>query len=104
MGNGFQPPEPYTAGARKRKAKHVSPRALDYMLNGVPVYIRRRPADQVAYATTYDFSKFVMEEPLQVVRKKFNNLDEIRAYKPDEDPVILKLLAEYNKDTIKDIL
>jgi hypothetical protein len=34
----------------------------------VTVYIRRSPTDGSVYATTQDFSKFIMEPPLETVR------------------------------------
>lgn len=71
----------------------VSPRLLDWALNGVPVYIRRRPADNKLYATTYDFSQFIKEPPLATVRVPVG-ADTPRDFKPEEHPKVLKALAE----------
>jgi len=48
--------------------RKISARELDWVLNGVPVYIRRRPLDGKLYATRFDFSQFVKEPPLATVR------------------------------------
>lgn len=77
----------------------VTPRQLDWALNGMPVYIRRRPADGVAYATTYDFSRFIREEPLQVIRVKFDTIEQFRDYNPEKDPRIIRALEKHNAAT-----
>lgn len=74
----------------------VSPRMLDWAINGVPVYIRRRPIDGVAYATTYDFSRFIKEEPLETMRVRVPK-DALRDWDAEKDPRVIKKLAEYNK-------
>lgn len=74
----------------------LSPRLLDWALNGVPVYIRRRPADGVAYATTYDYSRFLPNEPpLDTVRVMIKP-DTPASFDPTTAPIVLKLLAHYN--------
>lgn len=75
---------------------NISPRALDWILNGVPVYIRRAPIDGKAYATTYDFSKFVREAPLEIMRLPIEK-DTLATWKPEADPRVIKKLAEYNR-------
>jgi hypothetical protein len=75
----------------------VTPRMLDWAINGVPVYIRRAPVDGKAYATTYDYSRFIKEPPLETVRLMVKP-DTLASWKPEEDPRILAKLAEYNKD------
>ncbi len=74
----------------------MSPRALDWLVNGVPVYIRRRPIDGVAYATVQDLSKFIDEPPLEVVRL-MSDKDTLATWEPADDPRILAKLEEYNK-------
>lgn len=74
----------------------VSPRMLDWMLNGVPVYIRRRPIDGVAYATIQDFSRFIKEAPLETIRLMVDK-DTLASWEPEKDIRIIRKLAEYNK-------
>lgn len=87
-------PEARTGGARIRAPQHVSPRLLDWVLNGVPVYIRRRPADGVPYATTYDFSKFLTEAPLETVRVQIAK-DTPKEFDPCTAPSVLKALEKH---------
>jgi hypothetical protein len=74
----------------------ISPRLLDYVLNGVPVYIRRRPADGVAYATTYDFSRFIKEAPLATMRLRVEK-DTLATWEPETDPRVIAKLKEFNR-------
>lgn len=74
----------------------ITPRILDWMINGVPVYIRRRPADGVAYATTFDFSKFIKEAPLETMRLPVEK-DTLATWEPENDPRVKKKLKEYNR-------
>ena len=79
----------------RRAERHVTPRALDWMCNGVPVYIRRRPADGSVYATTYDFSRFIREEPLETLRIPVGDLQDIRMWTPEQDPRVIEALARH---------
>jgi hypothetical protein len=74
----------------------VSPRMLDWALNGVPVYIRRRPIDGVAYATTYDFSQFIKEPPLHTMRVRINK-DTPAGWDPTTHKSVVKKVAEFNR-------
>lgn len=87
-------PEARTGGARVREAKHISPRLLDWVLNGVPVYIRRRPSDGIAYATTTDFSKFLTEAPLETIRVTIKK-DTPKEFDPCTDPKVLAALERH---------
>lgn len=73
----------------------VSPRMLDWAINGVPVYIRRRPVDGVAYATTYDYSKFMSEAPLETMRVHVPK-DALATWDAAQDPRVIKRLRHYN--------
>lgn len=73
----------------------MTPRALDWMCNGVPVYIRRRPTDGGVYATTYDFSRFIREEPLETLRIPVGDLQDIRMWTPEQDPRVIEALARH---------
>lgn len=90
----------------RRKATGVSPRALDAVLNGLKVYIRRRPADGVAYATSYDFSKFVMAEPLETMRLSFDTTEDLKAVYDnlEADPRVKAVVDRYNAGTTKDLM
>lgn len=79
---------------------NISPRMLDWIINGVPVYIRRRPSDGVAYATTEDFSRFLPNEPaLETVRLMIEK-DTPASWKPENDIRVIRKLADYNKDVM----
>jgi hypothetical protein len=82
---------------RPRAPRHVSPRALDWCINGVPVYIRRRPADGTVYATTADFSMFLREEPLETLRIPVGDISDIRAWEPEKDPRVLEAIARHQR-------
>jgi hypothetical protein len=69
---------------------------LDWVLNGIPIYIRRRPIDGVAYATINDFSKFVKEPPLDTMRVRITK-DTPAGWDPTSHPRVVKKLAEYNR-------
>lgn len=73
--------------------KSVSPRMLDWALNGVPVYIRRRPIDGCVYATLHDYSRFLKEEPLATVRVAIT-AETPADFNPEDHPSVLKKLAE----------
>lgn len=76
--------------------KHVpkpTPRLLDWVLNGVPVYIRKRPIDGVLYATMTDFSRFIKEEPEATVRVKIAP-DTPKDFDPCGAPEVLAKLYE----------
>lgn len=72
----------------------VTPRMLDWALNGVPVYIRRRPIDGVAYATIVDFSRFIREAPLHTMRVR---KDTPAGWDPTTHPSVVKKVAEFNR-------
>jgi len=74
----------------------MTPRQLDWLINGVPVYIRARPADGELYATACDFSKFLTEEPIATVRVKFDKHTPAD-WVPEEDPAVLRKLEELRK-------
>lgn len=90
----FYAQQPLTGGNRRRKPKHIAPRLLDWLCNGVPVYIRRRPHDGKVYATLYDYSPFIKEEPLEVVRVPIK-VDTPKEFKPEEHPSVLKALERH---------
>lgn len=71
----------------------ISPRLLDWAINGVPVYIRRRPFDGVIYATTHDFSRFIDEPVLATVRVPIT-AETPADFNPEEHESVLKKLAE----------
>lgn len=75
----------------------ISPRMLDWICNGVPVYIRRRPSDGKAYATIQDFSRYIKEPPLETVRLMMTK-DTPASWEPEKDIRIIRKLAEYNKE------
>jgi hypothetical protein len=75
--------------------KSPTPRQLDWLCNGVPVYIRRRPSDGKVYATTADFSRFIREEPLETLRISFASIDDIRNWEPEADERVKKAMAKY---------
>lgn len=77
--------------------RHLSPRALDWLCNGVPVYIRRRPADGSVYATTSDFSKFIKEPPLETLRVPVGGIEDIRKWEPEKDPRVIEAIAKHTK-------
>lgn len=78
-----------------RHEKNISPRALDWLCNGVPVYIRRRPSDGKVYATTFDFSKFVREDPLATLRVPVGDLKDLRGWEPETDPRVIEAMARH---------
>ncbi len=86
-------PEVYRGHRRKAK---MTPRLMDWILNGVPVYIRRRPVDGALYATAYDFSRFLKEEPEATVRVKIT-AETARDFDPETAPEVLAKLAELRK-------
>jgi hypothetical protein len=67
---------------------------LDWALNGVPVYIRKSVSGEV-YATTCDFSQFLIGPPLETVRIRVDEYTPA-GYDCATDPVILRKLKEYN--------
>lgn len=73
----------------------MNPRQLDWLCNGVPVYIRRRPADGTLYATTFDFSKFVRDEPLETLRIPIGDLKGIRDWDPEADERVIAAMAKH---------
>lgn len=73
--------------------RKISARELDWVLNGVPVYIRRRPLDGKLYATMFDFSQFVKEPPLATVRVRLAK-DTPKDFKPEEHESVLKKIRE----------
>lgn len=76
--------------------KNLTPRQLDWLLNGVPVYIRRRP-DGTLYATSFDFSKFLPgEEPEATLRLRFDKFTPAD-WVPEEDPKVLEKLEEMRR-------
>jgi hypothetical protein len=66
---------------------------LDWVLNGVPVYIRKRPSDGKLYATTYDFGRFLKEPALATVRVRLAK-DTPKDFKPEEHRSVLKKMRE----------
>jgi hypothetical protein len=60
--------------------------------DSVIVYIRRSPVDGSVYATTLDFSKYIMEPPLEVVRV------------PTTDRAAIACAATVSDDLMQDIL
>lgn len=81
----------------------ITPQLLDWAIRGVPVYIRRRPADKVAYATTCDFSKFVMEPPIETIYVRVPK-DAPVGWDAEKDQAIVAALAKYNADTVGDLM
>jgi hypothetical protein len=73
----------------------LSPRALDWMFNGVPVYIRRKPLTGEVYATTHDFSKHISEPPLETVRLPVGDLTDIRTWQPEKDERVIAVMEKY---------
>lgn len=86
-------PDAYDGHKRRPK---MTPRQLDWILNGVPVYIRRRPSDGEVYATMYDFSRFIKEAPLAEVRVKIT-VETPKDYDPCTAPKVLAKIAELSK-------
>lgn len=81
--------------SRRRIERNLTPRALDWACNGVPVYIRRRPVDGAVYATTFDFSKFVRDEPLETLRLPVGDITDIRAWRPEGDERVQQVIAKW---------
>lgn len=73
----------------------ISPRMLDWIVNGVPVYIRKHP-DGTYYATTEDFSKYLTDRPVETVRLEIEH-NTPASWKPEQDERVLAKLREYNK-------
>ena len=63
----------------------MRPGALDALINGIKVYINRRPQDGSVYATVHDFSRFGVKS-LKVVRVPLSCLN------PEQHPDVLKAL------------
>lgn len=81
----------------------ISPRLLDWAISGVPVYIRRRPADGVAYATVHDFSKFVTEAPIETLRIRVPDIAPTD-WDATKHPSVVAALAKLNVDTTGDLM
>jgi hypothetical protein len=75
----------------------ITPRLLDWAINGVPVYIRRRPADGYAYATVMDFTGFVSDGPIETIRMKVT-ADTPTDYNFETDPYIVAKVKAYNNE------
>lgn len=72
----------------------ITPRLLDIVANGYPVFIRRRK-DGSIYATGHDFSNFLPDEPpLATVRVPITR-DTPADFKPEEHASVLSKLAEF---------
>jgi hypothetical protein len=69
---------------------------LDWALNGVPVYIRKRPIDGAVYATTFDFSKFIREAALETMRVHVPK-NALRNWDAAQDPRVKKKIAEWER-------
>lgn len=80
-------------GHRRKPKMVMTPRLLDWILNGVPVYIRKRPADGALYATKYDFSRFIREEPVATVHVKIT-VETPKDFDPCGAPAVLAKLRE----------
>lgn len=93
MANYNGKPEVYMGHKRKPK---MTPRLMDWILNGVPVYIRKRPSDGVLYATTHDYSRFIREEPEATVRVKIT-VETPKDFDPCEAPEVLAKMRELSK-------
>lgn len=75
-----------------------TPRMLDWALNGVPVYIRKRPIDGQFYATMTDFSRFIKEAPEAEVRVRIT-VDTPKDFDPCGAPEVLAKLYELRNGT-----
>lgn len=75
----------------------MTPRQLDWILNGVPVYIRKRPIDGVYYATMQDFSRFLKEAPDAEVRVKIT-VETPKDFDPCGAPEVLAKLHELRNE------
>lgn len=77
------------------QAQGMSPLQLDMLINGLKVFIYRRPSDQVVYAELCDFSRFGVDA-LEVVRIP---LDKLTPTTKREDvlgdPIVLKAIARH---------
>lgn len=51
----------------------MTPRELDWIISGMPVYINKRPHDGGIYATIHDYSRFNIK-PLATVRVPLKDL------------------------------
>lgn len=80
---------------KKREPTHITPRQLDWLCNGVPVYIRRRPADGAVYATTTDFTRFITEPPLETLRIPLESVEHIRYWQPEADERVQAAMKRY---------
>lgn len=69
----------------------MTPRLLDWAINGVPVYIYRRASGGV-YATKHDFSRFGVNA-IATVRVKITEKTPA-GYDVETDPAVLKKLAK----------
>lgn len=65
--------------------QRISPGALDALINGRKVYINRRPADNMVYATIHDFEPFGVK-PLKIVRVPISELN------PEKHPDVIHAL------------
>lgn len=77
-----------------------SPRVLDWVINGVPVYIYERPqAGAVGwtryYSSTHDYARFRLE-PMMVIRVRPPMPEFIGPWNPEYDPAVLARLAILN--------
>jgi hypothetical protein len=75
---------------------NVTLKMIDWALHGVPVYFHRSVGTGEVYATTHDFSRFIKEPPIEIVRVRITP-DTPAGYDCATDPVILNRLKEYNR-------
>lgn len=74
---------------------NISPRMLDWLINGVPVYIYKHP-DGSYYAATEDFNRYFAVKSVETVRLPIEPNTPV-TWKPELDERVLAKLREYNK-------
>jgi hypothetical protein len=67
----------------------MTPKQLDYILNGPEVFIYRRP-DKTIYASTCDFSRFGVQA-IEIVRVKLNENSTVESV--ESDPLVIERLS-----------
>jgi hypothetical protein len=82
------------AGSDYRRKGKMTPKMLDWAANGVEVFIRRRPKDGLAFATTYDYGKLITEPPLEVLRVRVP-VEDIKAFEPETHPQVMAALRRH---------
>lgn len=77
----------------------VTPRMLDWAINGVPVNIYHRPSAPQYYASIHDFKRFGVQ-PVAVVRVPAEGL--VNEESAISHPAVLAKLDEFNRLVVED--